>query len=1006
MSISPSSSTEDIHTAAGSNVTMDESTSGKSTDLLPYLEQIKGTPKAKALLLQLEQLQEKQKSKRSPKAKSLLTGLRSLTPNFATHKKTFPYILDATKQVKRLRRRMLNHNVFHPGNFELSATGVSAKLENNNPILFKTFVSVLERLFGKDSLLRPKCSTHNLVPLSFTSSTDYDSNVPPASVRLQVTAYQWVGNNREKQGSIIAHYTTQNIQVQGTAEQVQFWLRMLIPPLMEITLAVHKNTVDIHSIQCMDCTVHHMNTGMEVTPHTPSKQLSITNEPANAPNTNTAISHTSSQLSITNDLENVTDADVGTPSETVTTNQLCITHEPEKPIITNELANDPNTNTATPHVSPRQLSITNGPENVPDANTATPSVTVNQPCVAHETENPITTHNAPPNATTTPLPLPFISNLDAAANINALLTSPAVSDCTSLTEDNNEQLAGDSTAVAPTPQVVNPDTLPPETSSPPSSPLQPITPVVHLPPTPATPVSHKVTKASLLPLSPVQKHLFPNTTMSPTITPNQQILEFNRLVSRVGDIEQQAINTSKEINRLNNLRIADAKRIDNLETKNAELTRKCEKNQSERVELQKIIIAHNDDRKKMEQLIEENADAHSKCDLLAKALHSQAVAFSTKIKALEKLVTPEVKPQEHAPQPIISDVQQQQTNPTSPTTASNSSPTPRQMPTNEPPPVNTTVPPPSTSMTAPHVNRRTKPQTSQQPPPNPDRLHHQPRIQIYGASNLGKIAPALKNTIPDINIKSVPGATFEHMIGEMAMGPSSDIIILSGGVNEAAALDEADLARQAVRDAIATAKHKANRVIVMPPPPLKDARVALNIQKITSIITQEAQQAGVECVKVSSEYQDPRVENSFLFSRDGLHVTKLGGGLYVHALLRHLESNHSDVKLISPLCVGCYHTGHKVDSCADTKSKINKSQGSSPPRNRPVRNQNRQRTQGRTHIRPLMQQPQPTDFRQHSNYYLPRVNTYVNPIRDYYHPAQAMTYGPPPFGHFTPGSGW
>ena len=123
------------------------------------------------------------------------------------------------------------------------------------------------------------------------------------------------------------------------------------------------------------------------------------------------------------------------------------------------------------------------------------------------------------------------------------------------------------------------------------------------------------------------------------------------------------------------------------------------------------------------------------------------------------------------------------------------------------------------------LNTRPPPPTTPQSPPayhQPRQYNHQPRVNVtgVGASNLGRITSALRNTIPNVKIQSTPGATFDHMAGDIMRSQPCDILFIAGGVNDADSLDDVELARAPLRKAIYQAKLKAKKVIVMSPPAL------------------------------------------------------------------------------------------------------------------------------------------------------------------------------------------
>ena len=221
---------------------------------------------------------------------------------------------------------------------------------------------------------------------------------------------------------------------------------------------------------------------------------------------------------------------------------------------------------------------------------------------------------------------------------------------------------------------------------------------------------------------------------------------------------------------------------------------------------------------------------------------------------------------------------------------------------------------------SPQLEYRGESQSRQPPPPVRSRPAYSNQVshgsvKLFGASNSGKISSALKNILPSITVHSSPGATFEHMAGQIEESQPCDILVLSGGVNDSNTLDNMELARQPLRRAIRAAKLKANKVLIMPPPPLNHPHIVENIKYITDMMWFEAMEAKVEYVEVAEHFNDNRLDGAYLFDRSGIHVSQLGGGLYTYALLDHLSIYHQNLKLNLPFCVRCQHTGHGFDSC-------------------------------------------------------------------------------------------
>ena len=92
------------------------------------------------------------------------------------------------------------------------------------------------------------------------------------------------------------------------------------------------------------------------------------------------------------------------------------------------------------------------------------------------------------------------------------------------------------------------------------------------------------------------------------------------------------------------------------------------------------------------------------------------------------------------------------------------------------------------------------------------------------------------------------------MIGDLVEMNHCDTLVISGGMNEAKALDDVELARQPIRDLINTAQHRANNVIIMPPPPIQHPKTKSYVKRISDILWYEAQQAVVEFVDMTNAF--------------------------------------------------------------------------------------------------------------------------------------------------------
>ena len=489
---------------------------------------------------------------------------------------------------------------------------------------------------------------------------------------------------------------------------------------------------------------------------------------------------------------------------------------------------------------------------------------------------------------------------------------------------------------------------------------------------PPTAANTSLSSSPLLSQSPVSRGRKTVNNLTPKISINRQIAEFNRLVERVDRLECQAVTSRKESNTYVNQRAADATRISELEKRNSDLLRKCDtyssnmnalhKSTNIKIDnaLQSIISSAKtaadlaDMVKALETKLKQHcaqcsgqsakttSDAHSRDPAVRSKLASSSTVHDVSTVPLPR-VTLESPPLPSLPPPArawLHNRPTQQVNrpaPTHPPQQHNRAVPPQQSRTTLPPPLSHKPAPPLMNNRPPQQLPNNSHQHMQQPRRQlhrPATTHNivpdAPTIKILGDSNLSKTAPALINTVQNVTINPIPGAHFEDFIGVVAEANNCDIFVLSGGVNDAAQLDNVESARDSIRDCIHAAKYKAKTVIVMPPPPLTFPTMRDNITNITEILRQEAASAGVQFIPVSESFPDPAVPGPFTFQSDGLHVTKLGAGLYAHALLKHLAIHHPYMNLVYPLCVSCHRTGHVIDNCPTALARGSNSSRYSP----------------------------------------------------------------------------
>ena len=202
-----------------------------------------------------------------------------------------------------------------------------------------------------------------------------------------------------------------------------------------------------------------------------------------------------------------------------------------------------------------------------------------------------------------------------------------------------------------------------------------------------------------------------------------------------------------------------------------------------------------------------------------------------------------------------------------------------------------------------------------------NRVSNSASVAFFGASNTGKISNGLKNCIPGVKVTSTPGATFEHLVGDVSNASRSDVLVICGGVNDAAALDNVELARPSLIELIRLAKTKARHVVIVPPPPIDTGRHCKKYSDLYNIMCSEANRNKVEFVHLSARFNIKKGQRRSLFNSDGLHVTKLGGGLLTLAILDHLSHLHCGLNLIRDFCFECSHTGHNPTTCPEKRSR-------------------------------------------------------------------------------------
>ena len=463
----------------------------------------------------------------------------------------------------------------------------------------------------------------------------------------------------------------------------------------------------------------------------------------------------------------------------------------------------------------------------------------------------------------------------------------------------------------------------------------------------------------------ISKFLPRTSPVTPTTTNNQLLLQLNKAVDRLDKLEKEQVDSRRDYNKLLQDHATSAEKIQSLERKNSELekvvkgyndlaqrkmneyTKKLNNIPAtcQKCPMEKTVTDLGVTVRKMDQKLSEHKDKHDTTPLQAAGGvpdHDTTEALPT-VTATPTITIHPACLLTNVPPPTVT---------TAKTATRREWPTPEEAkdaPKRQDNTLNHRTPPPAQAQALPNLpaapqsswNKAKSKTTSRHqatPPPTKDhrkpapktdkgsspplRKHgnertnrRQPRVRVIGDSNIGKLSSALKNAIPDVTLRVVPGSTFEHMIGDVVESDMCDMIVLSGGVNDACCLNDLEMARQPFRDLINTAKHRANRVIVMPPPPINHSETGGKIHQMALLMAFEAEQAGVEFVDILKTFPARGVPGPHLFAPDGKHMTQYGGGVYAWALLEYLYSKHKDINLNSPLCVGCHKTGHKVNTC-------------------------------------------------------------------------------------------
>ena len=212
--------------------------------------------------------------------------------------------------------------------------------------------------------------------------------------------------------------------------------------------------------------------------------------------------------------------------------------------------------------------------------------------------------------------------------------------------------------------------------------------------------------------------------------------------------------------------------------------------------------------------------------------------------------------------------------------------------------------------------------TSHQLPPSPSRptvpklMELKPKISVMlGDSNLRRASEVVKNFTNEVILRPTSGATFVSTLGEVCEFKDNelDILFIQGGSNDVASQTNATNTIPDLVNLIETSKLKANRVILIPPPPTTPQMIAME-----TVMQTYAEHLNVECIAIHKHFYFNNSGREF-FDNSILHPTKCGSGLYGLIIGRYLTyQTPLTTAPITPdniICIKCHQPGHSRQYC-------------------------------------------------------------------------------------------
>ena len=147
---------------------------------------------------------------------------------------------------------------------------------------------------------------------------------------------------------------------------------------------------------------------------------------------------------------------------------------------------------------------------------------------------------------------------------------------------------------------------------------------------------------------------------------------------------------------------------------------------------------------------------------------------------------------------------------------------------------------------------------------------------------------------------------------------SCHTLFLQGGTNDAAQRNKVQDSIPDLEMLISAAKSKADRVVLIPPPPISKVMVEME-----SMMSAVASVHNVECIPIACMFPSHGSPGPYLYKRDGLHCTRRGTGLYGLAIIEYLKLNTKlvDNKIFTTSCIQCHRAGHGITNCQMYRSR-------------------------------------------------------------------------------------